>query len=124
MQIESGTVVGEATCPSCGEKKPLKVNVAGGVYFNCQTVTGTLPNGKKERCCTRLNLGKLGSRNMIAKHLSEGLSEKESVTHESAPRIDPENPAPEPAGELKQPAGGAGDAGGGGAARHWLDSIL
>lgn len=104
QDVPSGTQIGVATCPGCGAELPLKKNVAGGVYFYCARVLSRDPaTGKAEKCLTRMNIGRTGSRRMIA----EFLANKKDITEHA----EPENREPVAPAATIEPAAAGGDAG-------------
>src|SRR5579859_3966349 len=94
-QIQPGETIGEAQCPCCGNKLPVKVNVNRCVYVICQKVVRLDGEGKKERCVFRVSYGRDHSRKMIEEFLA-----KESVVRDQEVplNVQPEN-RPEPAGK-------------------------
>lgn len=105
QDVPSGTQIGVASCPGCGAEVPLKKNVAGGIYFYCARVLSRDPaTGKAEKCLTRMNIGRTGSRRMV----QEFLANKKDITEHHA---EPENREPVAPAATIEPAAAGGDAG-------------
>lgn len=87
-KIEAKTQIGTIECPGCGRKDlPVKVNVAGCVYYFCAAVLSRDENGKvKEKCLTRMNYGREASQRIIAEYLQENEKHAtENQLHETEP---------------------------------------
>lgn len=94
MDVPAGMQIGVATCPGCGAELPLKKNVAGGVYFYCARILARDPaTGRVEKCLTRMNIGRTGSRRMIAEFLA---NKKDVTEHAEFENREPEAPAEQP----------------------------
>lgn len=70
-QVGPGDTIGTVECPGCGADTPLKINAHENVYFFCAKILGTnAVTGKPERCMTRINYGRQGSKKIIEQFLA------------------------------------------------------
>lgn len=76
-RLPEGTVISTQDCPGCGAVLPVKENSAGGVYFFCAAPVWNAETGKAEKCMTRFNVGRAGSKRII----DDFLANKEEITN-------------------------------------------
>lgn len=84
-KIEAGAQIGELECPGCGAIVPLKINRAGNAYFFCARVLSKTPEGKSEKCFTRMNWGREASKKMIEQFFATKKEENSDVQNEDRP---------------------------------------
>lgn len=81
--VQEGDVIGHATCDGCGRDVPIKVTKGRCAKYYCAAVVGER-DGKKERCFTFTQWGRVAAARMI-EQFEKGENHDTSENREEPP---------------------------------------